>query len=666
MTDVKTKAARSIVGLVIAALLFSPVAAFAQLPNDPALNQIGGVEILQLSEAWNITQGSPNVIVAVIDAGVDITNPDLSENIWVNPRESLDGFDNDGNTLVDDVHGWNFVQNNGDVRPVTATSSSRVGLNHGSVIAGIIGAVGNNGIGGAGVNWRVKIMPLKILDERGDGDTDLAVKAIDYAIQKKAHIINLSFVGPTPSLDFIQAVRRAYRAGILIVAAAGNAPEGSVGSNLNNFPQYPVCFDDPLKEENWVIGVAALNESGLLAQFSNYGSRCTDLSAPGFRLPSTILVDTTVASPQIYGGAWSGTSVAAPFVSGVAALIKSVQPTWTPDQIRKAILETVDPIPGNTTHAAGLGSVNAYKAVRYAQQGGDGGLPSGFYIAPVKTNKGTSADIFDTSFKKIKSIDLGKGSVSDTGLITADIDASGITQIVAAVADSKGSLIRIMQRDGKLINQLRPFGNKERGNMSIAAVDLDANGSDELIVSSDSLRRVVILEKNGSTRATISIPEKTGKITVAAYRQTDRSIIVSAIQQGKLVKVYVWDNIGSFITSYTLKTENANRVRIGFTSNNEGTGKLYMTQQVGNSIVVNHYTPEGQAINSFTARPSTGQIFGYVFGRTTVSGDDMSFVLSTSQSKSTAFEVVDSQGEVTTSIKNDGKPLKYLNLYFGK
>ncbi|MDQ5931782.1 MAG: thermitase, partial [Patescibacteria group bacterium] len=199
------------------ALFLSPSVVLALVPNDPQLNLKGGVESLQLPQAWDITQGSSDVIVAVIDAGVDISNSDLTENIWLNPKEQSDGVDNDGNGLIDDVRGWNFVKNNGDVRPIAAAGeTSRIGLNHGSVIAGIIGAVGNNGVGGAGVNWRVKILPLKILDERGEGDTDLAVKAIDYAIQKKASIINLSFVGPTPSLDFIQAVRRAYRAGILV------------------------------------------------------------------------------------------------------------------------------------------------------------------------------------------------------------------------------------------------------------------------------------------------------------------------------------------------------------------------------------------------------------------------------------------------------------------
>ena len=657
------------VELVVIVALLAPSFAFALVPNDPELQQTGGVEILQLPQAWDIVHESPHIVVAVIDAGVDIHNPDLTDNIWINPAENEDGIDNDGNTFVDDVHGWNFVQNNNDVRPnVNAATTTRIGLNHGSVIAGIIGAVGNNAIGGAGVNWRIKLLPLKILDESGDGDTDMAVRAIDYAIQKKVDIINLSFVGPTPSLDFIQAVRRAYRAGILVVAAAGNAPEGGAGLNLNFTPQYPVCFDDPLKEENWVIGVAALNASGSLASFSNHGSKCIDISAPGHRLPSTVLYDdSSPLAREIYGGTWSGTSVAAPFVTGVAALVKSVQPTWGPDQIRKALLETVDSVTGNTTHAAGIGSVNAYKAVRYAQQGGDGGLPTGFYVMPVATGAGTTPEFFNTGFEKIKRVNLGKGTVSQTGITTADIDGTGIAQIIASVADVRGSLIRVVQRDGKLMREFRPFGKNERGGMAVAAHDVDLDGNDELIVASEKLRRIAVLESAGTVRSTITVPERRGTIGVAAYRQPDRTIIAATVQQGTQAKVYVWDGIGSFISSFDVKLSSKTLARIGFKPTTDGVGTIYMTQQVGNTVVVRSFSIDGIAQNTVIARPSSGTIIGHTFGFTSTGGDDKQLVLSTAGKKFLGFEVIDSVGHVTTSLKKElPKVPKYSNLYFGR
>lgn len=667
-----TRVKRSFLGATtivvqICALFLTPGLALALVPNDPQLNLKGGVESLQLPQAWDITQGSSDVIVAVIDAGVDITNPDLAENIWLNPREQTDGVDNDGNGLIDDVHGWNFVKNNGDVRPsATAGESSRIGLNHGSVIAGIIGAVGNNGTGGAGVNWRVKILPLKILDERGEGDTDLAVKAIDYAIQKKASIINLSFVGPTPSLDFIQAVRRAYRAGILVIAAAGNAPEGMTGTDLNNSPQYPVCFDDPLKEENWVIGVAALAEDGLLAPFSNFGSKCIDISAPGSRIPSTVLYDPASGNNDVYGGGWSGTSIAAPFVSGVAALVKSIQPTWGPDEIRKALFDTVDPIPGNITHTAGLGSVNAFKAVRYAEQGGDGGLAKGFYIAPVKTGRGVIAHVLDTQFKETKSFVIAPAGTADVQITTGDIQASGVAQIIAAASNNKGSLVRYFQRDGKMTKEFRPFGNRERGALSIFSADLDGNGSDETIVGSSKLKQVSIFEGNGKLRGTITIPETKGSVYVAADRLIDRSVIVTAVQQGNQVVVYVWDQFGTYLSDFVVPLETASPITIGFAPSETGSKRFYIAQQTQKNVKISFSTLEGLVTQVISAIPPAGKIYGFAFGKAH-EGENSHLVLGVSHGVLSLFETVDTQGDISGVNKIDSlRSLKFTGLYFGK
>ena len=653
--------------LQICAFLLSPGLVLAVVPNDPQLNLKGGVETLQLPQAWDITQGSGDVIVAVIDAGVDITNPDLADNIWLNPREQTDGTDNDGNGLVDDVHGWNFVKNNGDVRPSPkASDASRIGLNHGSVIAGIIGAVGNNGKGGSGVNWHVKILPLKILDERGEGDTDLAVKAIDYAIEKKASIINLSFVGPTPSLDFIQAVRRAYRAGILVVAAAGNAPEGMTGTDLNNSPQYPVCFDDPLKEENWVIGVAALSEDGTLAPFSNFGSKCIDISAPGSRIPSTVLYDPASGNNDMYGGGWSGTSIAAPFVSGVAALVKSIQPKWGPDEIRKALLETVDPVSGNITHNAGLGSVNAFKAVRYAEQGGDGGLAKGFYIAPVKTNKGIVAHVLDTQFKETKSFVIAPAGTSDVQITTGDTQASGVAQIIAGVSNNKGSLVRYFQRDGKFVKEFRPFGNKERGAMSVFSADLDDNGSDETMVSSNKLKQVLIFGGDGKLRGTISIPESKGTISVAADRLIDRSVVITAVQQGAQAIIYVWDQFGTYLTDFVVPLESSTPISIGFAPTESGAKQFYIAQQTQKSVKIYYTTLRGLITQSIVAIPPAGKVYGFAFGKAH-EGENSHLVLGVSHGQFSLFDTADPQGEISGVNKIEAlKSLKFTALYFSK
>ena len=654
------------IAAVASALLLSPGLVDAMIPNDPDLNFKYGVDSLQLPQAWDITQGSNEVIIAVIDAGVDVLNPDLIDNVWLNPLEKSDGMDNDGNGLIDDVRGWNFVKDNGDVRPNALGDTNRIGLNHGSVIAGIIGAVGNNGKGGAGVNWRVKILPLKILDDKGEGDTDLAVRAIDYAIQKKASVINLSFVGPTPSLDFIQAVRRAYRAGILVVAAAGNAQEGMTGTNLNEQPQYPVCFDDPLKEENWVIGVAALGEDGRLAPFSNFGDKCIDISAPGQRLPSTILFDPTLGGDEIYGGHWSGTSIAAPFISGVAGLIKSVQPTWGPDQIRKALFATVDPVPGNSNRSAGLGSVNAYKAVHYAEQGGEAGLSKGFYVAPVKSGRGTTAYVLDTEFKQTKAFIVAPASAADVRVVTGDIHASGVAQIVASTSNSRGSLVRYFQRDGKLIHEIRPFGNKERGGMSLFSSDIEGDGADEIIVGSSQLKKVVILEGDAHVRATISIPEKKGTVSVAAHRFPDRTVVVTAVQNGKNVVVYLWDQFGTYLSDFDIVLDAATPISLGFGPSSTASNQLYIAQQTPQNLLVRFVLLDGTIAQAISAKPSEGKLYGFTFGRQNAD-EGVQLVLGVLNGSKALFETVDHMGATIASTKKEAlKSLKFTSLYFGQ
>lgn len=524
---------RLLLGLVLISTLFAPYV-YAVTPTDPAWSKFEsqGVQSVRLPEAWDITHNASNVTVAVIDTGVDDSNPDIAPNI---------------------VPGWNFIDNNSDARPNSSASSTRIGLNHGTVVAGIIGAVGNNDIGSAGVAWRIKIMPLKILDEKGDGDSDLAVKAIDYAINHKVDIINLSFVGPTPSLNFIQAVRRAYRAGIVVVAAAGNGSEGARGLDLDFIPQYPVCFDDPLREENWVIGVAALGGDGAIAPFSNYGARCVDVSAPGYRISSTVLFDATKGADGIFGGAWSGTSIAAPFVSGLAALIKSVQPSWTPDQIRKAILDNTDPIPGNDSLVAGRGSIDAAKTLRYAAYGGDGGVPTGVFLTAAQSGRNRIIKVFDPKFIEANSFVVGKLSANTRATaITTDVSGSGVANIVVAIPDKKGTLIKIFQRNGALLKTLRPFNSKIRDNANLSAIDLDRDGADELLVTPEHSQTTYIMSGDGTIRTTITTPDQGVNIKTVAFLNHGDPIIATAALYSNHVVIYEWNKDGAFIRSFSV------------------------------------------------------------------------------------------------------------------
>ena len=288
----------------------------------------------QALEAWTAGYvGTNSVYVAVIDEGIDINHVELSANIWTNPFDPADGIDNDGNGYIDDVHGWDFA---GDRNVVFDPN----GDTHGTHVAGTIGAKGGNGVGIAGVNWNVTIIPAKFLVADG-GTTFDAIEAIDYLVGlKKRHNINLvainaSWGGAGYSQSLHTSIIRAAKAGILFVAAAGNE-----GLNIDASANYPANYDtrtgtsaESAASYDAVISVAAIDNVGTLASFSNYGASNVDLGAPGVGILSVL--------PNGYLGYMDGTSMAAPHVSGAAALYASTHPGATPQGIRTALLGSV-------------------------------------------------------------------------------------------------------------------------------------------------------------------------------------------------------------------------------------------------------------------------------------------------------------------------------------
>lgn len=318
----------------------------ATYPNDPGFpNQWGlhntgqtpyyGTPGADISAplAWSGTTGSPSVIVAVVDTGVDYNHPDLSANIWRNTGETLNGKDDDGNGYIDDIRGWNFVSNSND--PMDDNG-------HGTHCAGTIAAIGNNGAGIAGVAWNVKIMPLKFLDSKGSGYTSDAISAILYANRMGVPIISNSWSGTGYSQSLSDAIAASSA---VVICAAGNS-----GANSDTNPQYPGAYTS-----SNIISVAATNFHDQLASFSNYGVVSVDLAAPGVDIYST-------AQSGQYKSL-SGTSMAAPYVTGVAALIKSQNPSMNTAQIKSRILGTVDVISSLSGKVATGGRLNAAKAL---------------------------------------------------------------------------------------------------------------------------------------------------------------------------------------------------------------------------------------------------------------------------------------------------------------
>lgn len=302
-------------------------------------------------EAWTCT-GNAGIVVAIVDTGVDYNHPDLKDNIWINSGETCnDGLDNDGNGYVDDCTGWDFVNNDND--PMDDDVDG-----HGTHVAGIIGAAGNNGEGVSGVNWSVKIMPLKFLDSKGSGTLYDAIEAIKYAVKMGARVINASYTYPqacvkiTPSLIERDAIKAAGDAGVLFIAAAGN-----YGCNNDQTPFYPASH----KLQN-IISVTASDMNDKRPWWSNYGARSVHVTSPGLSIYSTVRTDLKGYN-NIYGYDFmSGTSMAAPHVSGLSALLMDCK-DLTHLEVRELILTTVDQKNDFIDKTISGGRINAFNAM---------------------------------------------------------------------------------------------------------------------------------------------------------------------------------------------------------------------------------------------------------------------------------------------------------------
>jgi thermitase len=322
-------------------------------PNDPMLGQLWGLKNIGQNDsdgsvgvagmdigaeqAWDIETGSDKMLVAIIDTGIDFNHPDLKDNLWTNEAEAngVAGVDDDNNGVIDDIHGYNAITDDGDAMDDQG---------HGSHCAGTIGARGDDGKGIVGVNWNTRLMAVKFLDSNGSGSLEDALKAIDYATKMGAKVMSNSWGGGGFSQTLFDAIKRSNEAGALFIAAAGND-----GSNNDSRPSYPASYDVPN-----LIAVAAVDNKGAKASFSNYGKRSVHLGAPGVNVYSSTGGDYD---------SWSGTSMATPHVSGVAALVWSHEPDLTAIELRQRLLQTARPLASLKGKSKTGGMINAYSAL---------------------------------------------------------------------------------------------------------------------------------------------------------------------------------------------------------------------------------------------------------------------------------------------------------------
>ena len=306
------------------------------IPNDTHYNFQWGLNRINAPPAWNLTTGSSAVIIAVVDSGLDINHSDLKGNLWINTGEIAgNGIDDDENGYIDDVYGWNFESDNNNVTDE---------YGHGTHVAGIIAASGNNTQGVSGVMWNAKIMPLKFLDKNGEGHISDAVDAISYATKMGAFIINCSWGGSTYSKALKDIIDISSA---LVVCAAGNEVSGE---NTDISPHYPVSYTSLN-----IISVAAIDKNDNICYFSNYGVNSVDVAAPGASIYSTL--------PGSRYGYMQGTSMAAPYVSGLAGLIKSFRPDLDALQVKYTILNNVDAVISLSGKILTGGVINAFNSL---------------------------------------------------------------------------------------------------------------------------------------------------------------------------------------------------------------------------------------------------------------------------------------------------------------
>jgi serine protease len=403
----------------VAALRSQPGIAIAQpdyrvsiatTPNDPAFGSLWGLDNTGQSggtanadigapEAWNTSTGTGHTIVAVIDTGVDYNHPDLKANMWKNSREIPgNGIDDDGNGYRDDVYGYDFANN--DSNPMDDNG-------HGTHVSGTIGAVGDNGVGVAGIDWHTKIMALKFLDSSGSGYLSNAVRALNYAVANGAKVVNNSYGGGGYDAAMQTAINNARTHGVIVVAAAGND-----GTNNDSNPVYPANYSG----DN-LIAVAATDRNDRIASFSNYGRTTVDIAAPGVAIYSTL--------PNGQYGTYSGTSMATPHVVGAIALVWDAHPDWTYHQVIDAVLNTADRVSSLSGKVAS-GRLDVAKAITYG---------SDTTTTPPPSNTDTSgAYVTGVSFSGSGGISKARVTFSET------LNASTFTYADVTMSGPNGSI----------------------------------------------------------------------------------------------------------------------------------------------------------------------------------------------------------------------------------
>ncbi len=598
---------RSVYLVLFLTMLFSFCkTAFAYIPNDPYISKQWYLDAADVYKAWDITKGSSDIIVAVIDSGVDYNHIDLKDNIWVNKKEIPDnGIDDDFNGYIDDVHGWDFVNNDNDPKPdidvscLAEKKCSLEGVNHGTVISGIIAGIQDNNEGISGIAPKVKIMPLKVLDPNGGGNIEDVISAIRYAQNNGASIINMSFVGSIDSSELRKVMSDAAKSNIIFTVAAGNNIDG--GYNLNIIPMYPVCssFDDMVK-----IGVSSIDKNDIRPSFANFGSNCIDFSAPGTSIFSTTVYKGEHSSfNSYYNGYWSGTSVSAPIVAGAIALIKSINNNLTNQEVYNILFDNSESLSDPNSGR----KIDIYKSVKYAADNYSANYSNENYeiIASAGIGNDPNVNVIESN-GDIKNSFLAYPATFKGGVnaIVADINGDFNNEIVVSPLSSFDSSIKIFDSNSKLIKQFLAYPATFKGGVNISSIDINADGEYEIITAPNKgySPQVKIFDKNGNQKVSFLAysPMFKGGVNVATCNlngDSNYSIVTSPVSSGgSHIRIFSKDgklekeffayskNIISGYPIFCADTNNDNKDEIIILNNRTKNLSLDIFNGIGNKI----------------------------------------------------------------------------------
>lgn len=567
------------------------------VPNDPHFSNLWGLHNsgqtggaadadLDAPEAWDAVGAGNEVLVAVLDTGIDFNHEDLADNVWTNPNEIADnGVDDDGNGYIDDLHGYDFYSNDG---------TPQDGDSHGTHCAGTIAAVGSNNKGVIGVNPHAKIVALKIFSDAGSyAGVDNVVKAIEYSVDVGAKVSSNSWGGGSYSQTLKNAIAQAGQAGQLFIAAAGNS-----GGNNDTSPHYPSNY-----ALNNIIAVASTDHNDQLSSFSCYGQTSVDLGAPGSSIYSTV--------PNSYGYK-SGTSMATPHVSGVASLVWSHTPTLSHTEVKQKILNYVDPLAALNGKTVSGGRLNAYQAITGQVQ-----QPPQISLTPSTLN--AQVVIGNTTTETLTLSNTGEGTLN-WNLAQSDYQALDSNQTNGPTYNwqdisTTGTAISLGDDDYEQVNLPFdfPFYGATKNTVKISSNGYLTFGSDGTDHSNDSIPNTTDPndfiapfwdDLNPSSSGTVYSYHDTAnqrfivqyEAVVRYYTSTPETFQVILAPNGEIL--FQYQDMQGTLTSATIGIENAD--------GSAGLQVAYNESYVANNLAV----LVKQSANWLSVAPTTGEVAG--------------------------------------------------------